>query len=255
MGNYSRDNDRRSGGSNRSFGGNKSYGGGRDSGRPTMHRATCSACGDSCEVPFKPTGNKPIYCSDCFSKQDGGGGRDRDRGGSSRFDGNDRRDRRDSSREEKQMHDAVCVKCGKNCQVPFRPTAGKDIFCSECFEQGGGARGRKEGQPSEDLKEINIKLDMIMTALGLSGPKKEKKAKKAPYISKADRKVTEKKEVKKEATKKTVAKKPAKKKAVAKKKPTAKKVVKKAVKKTTEAKPKAKAKKVVKKKAVAKKKK
>jgi CxxC-x17-CxxC domain-containing protein len=248
MGNYSRDNNRRGGGFDR---GNRS-GGGRDGGRPDMHRATCSDCGDSCEVPFKPTGSKPIFCSDCFGKQDGGG---RDRGGSNRFGGDRRDDRRDSSRGDRQMHDAVCNKCGKNCQVPFRPTAGKDIFCSGCFEQNGGNKGRKDGQPSEELKEINTKLDMIMTALGLSGPKKEKKSKKEPYISKADRKVTEKKEVKKEATKKTVAKKPAKKKVVAKKKAVAKKVAKKATKKTTKAKPKAKAKKVVKKKAVAKKKK
>ena len=154
------------------------------------------------------------------------------------------------------MHDAICVKCGNNCQVPFRPTAGKDIFCSECFEKGGsqdrklGAR-TSGGNSDEELKTINIKLDMIMTALGLSGPKKEKKSKKEPYISKADRKVTEKEEL----TKKTVAKKPAKKKVVEKKKEVAKKVAKKTTKKATETKPKAKAKKVVNKKAVAKKKK
>ena len=77
MGSYNRDDNRRGGGSNRSFGGNKSYGGGRsggrDGGRPTMHRATCSECGDSCELPFKPSGSKPVFCSNCFGKQDGGG--------------------------------------------------------------------------------------------------------------------------------------------------------------------------------------
>ena len=39
---------------------------GRDSGRHTMHNATCNHCGKDCEVPFKPTGGKPIYCSNCF---------------------------------------------------------------------------------------------------------------------------------------------------------------------------------------------
>ncbi len=35
----------------------------------SMHRATCSACGKQCEVPFKPTGSRPIFCSMCFQKE------------------------------------------------------------------------------------------------------------------------------------------------------------------------------------------
>jgi CxxC-x17-CxxC domain-containing protein len=47
--------------------------GGRDSGRdsggrPSMHQATCDKCGKDCEVPFKPTSGKPIFCSRCFDK-------------------------------------------------------------------------------------------------------------------------------------------------------------------------------------------
>ncbi|MDR1563628.1 MAG: zinc-ribbon domain containing protein [Oscillospiraceae bacterium] len=34
-----------------------------------MFEATCSSCGGVAKVPFKPDGNKPIYCSDCFSKR------------------------------------------------------------------------------------------------------------------------------------------------------------------------------------------
>ena len=34
----------------------------------TMHSATCSDCGNKCQVPFKPTGSKPVLCGDCFSK-------------------------------------------------------------------------------------------------------------------------------------------------------------------------------------------
>lgn len=35
-----------------------------------MTKVTCSSCGDECEVPFKPTSNKPIYCDNCFKKED-----------------------------------------------------------------------------------------------------------------------------------------------------------------------------------------
>src|SRR3989344_5736458 len=47
-------------------------GGDRDMRPRTMHEATCSSCGKSCEVPFRPTGEKPVYCRDCFNKQGGG---------------------------------------------------------------------------------------------------------------------------------------------------------------------------------------
>ena len=37
---------------------------------PTMHEVTCDKCKKQCRVPFKPTGDKPVYCSDCFRKND-----------------------------------------------------------------------------------------------------------------------------------------------------------------------------------------
>ena len=33
-----------------------------------MHKATCSECKKECEVPFKPTEGKPVYCRDCYQK-------------------------------------------------------------------------------------------------------------------------------------------------------------------------------------------
>lgn len=62
------------GGFNRGgFGGRNSGGGGgrRDGGSQEMHRATCAECGNSCEVPFKPTGERPVYCSNCFGGKRG----------------------------------------------------------------------------------------------------------------------------------------------------------------------------------------
>lgn len=29
----------------------------------------CAECGKEAQVPFKPRGDKPVYCSDCFSKK------------------------------------------------------------------------------------------------------------------------------------------------------------------------------------------
>ena len=39
-------------------------------GRPReMHKVTCAECKKECEVPFKPSGDRPVYCRDCFSKR------------------------------------------------------------------------------------------------------------------------------------------------------------------------------------------
>ena len=34
-----------------------------------MHKATCSECGQECQVPFKPQEGKPVYCKDCYAKK------------------------------------------------------------------------------------------------------------------------------------------------------------------------------------------
>ncbi len=34
-----------------------------------MFPATCAQCGQQTQVPFQPKGTRPVYCSDCFSKQ------------------------------------------------------------------------------------------------------------------------------------------------------------------------------------------
>ena len=32
-----------------------------------MYPAVCANCGKETQVPFKPTGVRPVYCSDCFT--------------------------------------------------------------------------------------------------------------------------------------------------------------------------------------------
>jgi CxxC-x17-CxxC domain-containing protein len=73
-----------------------------------------------------------------FSDRSFGGG---NRGGSS-FGGN--RGGFNRGREDRQMFDAVCDKCGKDCQVPFQPTGEKPVYCSNCFEKTSGRDGGNE---------------------------------------------------------------------------------------------------------------
>jgi CxxC-x17-CxxC domain-containing protein len=42
------------------------FGGG--GGPREMHAAVCASCGQECEVPFEPRGDRPVYCTECFAK-------------------------------------------------------------------------------------------------------------------------------------------------------------------------------------------
>ena len=65
--------------------GGDSYGGGYG-GQREMFSATCASCGKEARVPFEPRGDKPVYCSDCFRTQGGGGSSRSSYGGGSRGD-------------------------------------------------------------------------------------------------------------------------------------------------------------------------
>lgn len=77
------------GGERREFGGGrdggeKSFGDGFQKREVTMHAATCGECGNACEVPFKPSNDKPVFCNDCFiskrNERDAGHRGDNNRG-------------------------------------------------------------------------------------------------------------------------------------------------------------------------------
>ncbi len=58
------DNDSGGRGGRGGFGGRSGgFGGPRD-----MSDAVCSDCGQACQVPFKPTEGRPVYCRNCFPK-------------------------------------------------------------------------------------------------------------------------------------------------------------------------------------------
>ncbi|MEK6942573.1 MAG: CxxC-x17-CxxC domain-containing protein [Nanoarchaeota archaeon] len=97
--------------------------------------------------------------------------RDSGRSGGRDFD----RPRRDGGLE---MHEATCYKCGRQCEVPFKPMGSKPVYCSGCFKKEGDS-GDSFSAPREsfsapkgkdysaDLEQINKKLDKIMKALEL----------------------------------------------------------------------------------------
>ena len=98
----------------------------------------------------------------------GGGRQSRDsRFGGRRSGGFDRGDRRPV-----EMHEATCAKCGKQCEVPFRPTGDRPVLCSNCFrsDRDSGSRDRNTSSGSggiskEQFNELNTKLNKILNIL------------------------------------------------------------------------------------------
>jgi CxxC-x17-CxxC domain-containing protein len=149
-----------------------------------MYPATCGECGKSCQVPFRPSGDKPVLCSDCF-----GNSRGESRGG-------DRNDR------------------------PMRDFAKPSYAPKNTFHTGNENRGNDDMKKQFDT--LSNKLDTIITLLSKTTEAPKKADKDLGEIIKqvtAPEKTPAKKEVKttakkvtKVATKKVVAKKTAKKK-------------------------------------------
>ena len=107
-----------------------------------MHRAVCDNCRKNCEVPFRPTSGKPIFCNDCFQSNPCSDSR------------------RSTNSDDRQMFEAVCDECGQSCKVPFQPSDGKPVYCSNCFgeKKGAGNRNREQSQPQykNQLAELII---------------------------------------------------------------------------------------------------
>ncbi len=49
-------------------GDNESGKGGFDRPPREMHTITCADCGKEDQVPFKPDGDRPVYCRECYPK-------------------------------------------------------------------------------------------------------------------------------------------------------------------------------------------
>jgi len=64
--------------------------------------------------------NEPGRCPECRAarKQSSGGS-----------------NRRDNNRPQREMHAVTCSECGKQTEVPFRPSGDRPVYCRECFNQ------------------------------------------------------------------------------------------------------------------------
>ncbi len=63
-----------------------------------------------------------------------------------RFDNSFRRDRgdRENSFQDRSFTKAICAECKTECEVPFRPSGDRPVYCKDCFAK----RKDREGSPA-----------------------------------------------------------------------------------------------------------
>ncbi|MFH1238747.1 MAG: CxxC-x17-CxxC domain-containing protein [bacterium] len=71
-----------------------------------------------------------------------------------RFDRPRRQDRgnRDNSYRERSFNKAICADCNKECNLPFKPTGDRPVYCKECFAKrnpGNSSKGKYDNAPRE----------------------------------------------------------------------------------------------------------
>ncbi len=72
-----------------------------------------------------------------------------------KFDKPGRFDRggRENSFRERSFTKAICGDCGKECEVPFRPTGGRPVYCKECFPRHKESVGTFNPRPERNPRE------------------------------------------------------------------------------------------------------
>ena len=102
---------------------------------------TCRDCGQaftftSGEQDFYASRgfSEPMRCPDCRAARKS----QRDGGSYSSY-GSSSYDSGSGGRRQREMFSATCSSCGKEAQVPFQPSGDKPVYCSDCFQQRGGA--------------------------------------------------------------------------------------------------------------------
>lgn len=74
---------------------------------------------------------------------------------------------------DRQMYQAVCSKCGKDCRVPFMPSGDKPVYCSDCFERNGPSASSGFDRPRRDFGSKSFGGDRPYSSERSSNPQSQ----------------------------------------------------------------------------------
>lgn len=91
-----------------------------------------------------------------------------------------REQRQDNGFRERTLHKAICADCKKECEVPFRPSGGRPVYCKDCFSK------RKSGSSHEERFDNRHRGVSHEQAIHIdrphSGERKKSAEKKKPFV-------------------------------------------------------------------------
>ena len=65
------------------------------------------------------------------------------------------REERDNSFRERSFTQVICSDCNKECEVPFKPSGDRPVYCKECFAKRKDSRGpRKENYDNKPKEQV-----------------------------------------------------------------------------------------------------
>jgi CxxC-x17-CxxC domain-containing protein len=93
----------------------------------------------------------------------------RDRGKHSYDRGRRPRARQGFNRSSREMHKSVCAECGRECEVPFRPTGDRAVYCQECWAKRRPARTQnrrrreyprenRQNRPAVTTEDVSLQI-------------------------------------------------------------------------------------------------
>jgi CxxC-x17-CxxC domain-containing protein len=134
--------------------------------RQEMFSAVCANCGKQCEVPFRPSGNKPVLCRDCFQNNRGSDSRRPERRSFDRPDFN-RNDNRNTAPDYKAQFDMLNAKMDKILEIlmqhaddtaPIESAINEDVLeemTEEILEENKETEKKKTKKKKSPAKTIN----------------------------------------------------------------------------------------------------
>ncbi len=157
-----------------------------------LHSAVCTTCHKNCEVPFRPNGDKPVYCRDCFAGRAALGG--------------ERSNRRDIRVDQGNSDSRPDFRNNFKREFP-RDTPQK--FIPENAPMNRVVEAPKNDETKRALEVMNVKLDKLVSAVFLLTQKMDERVKMETKVKHEDASKVEEKVVKAESEtkKKKVAKK------------------------------------------------
>jgi len=88
------------------------------------------------------------------------------------------------ARPARQMFAVICFDCGKDTEIPFKPSGDRPVYCKECFAKRRAGNGPKSGDAKPQMVSIAPSVNPAPVAVAPPASKKKPVVAKKPAAKK-----------------------------------------------------------------------